>query len=100
MVVKRHSFSILDSRPLTAYTYLMQWQDLVFFLGSWIFVVSMVPTIRGSQKPALATSLSTAIVLLIFAYTQVTLGLWLTAIATLATFIVWATLAFQRWKQK
>lgn len=77
----------------------MHWQDLVFSVGSWIFVASMIPTIRSNQKPALATSVITSTILIFFAITQITLGLWLTSIATVATFIAWSILAYQRYKQ-
>ncbi len=78
----------------------MPWQDFVFSIGSWIFVISLIPTIRESQKPALATSLVTAIVLVFFAISYLSLGLWMSAVAVFATDIGWSILAYQRFRQK
>ena len=77
----------------------MPWQDLVFSIGGWIFVISLIPTIHGSQKPALATSLLTAGILASFFVAYISLGLWMGAIANGATGVAWAILAYQRWRQ-
>ncbi len=77
----------------------MHWQDLVFSIGSWIFIICIIPTIRGKQKPEFSTSSITSIVLSIFALTYLTLGLWLSFVATVGTSICWGILAYQRYKQ-
>ena len=77
----------------------MQWQDLVLTIGSWILNFSLIPTIRGKQKPALTTSLLFVAILSVFVFTYLTLGFILTAISVLVGDICWVILAFQRFKQ-
>lgn len=77
----------------------MIWQDWVFFIGAWIFVISLIPTIRGNQKPELLTSIPTTIIVFAFVFCFATLGLWLSVFANTAVGIAWGILAFQRWKQ-
>lgn len=77
----------------------MPWQDWVFSIGSWIFVASLIPTIRGKQKPELSTSAISTVVLAIFSLSYLSLSLTLSALATLATTICWAILAYQRYTQ-
>mgnify|MGYP003395202723 FL=1 len=76
----------------------MAWQDAVFFIGSWIFVISLIPTIRGKQKPDFSTSLTTSFILYIFMATYFTLELTLSGIATFASATTWAILAYQRFQ--
>lgn len=78
---------------------MQHWQDLVFFTGSWIFIISLIPTIRGKQKPEFSTSAITAIILVIFSISYLTLGLFLSAFATVGTATCWGILAYQRAKQ-
>lgn len=53
----------------------MLWQDWVFAIGSLIFAAALIPSVRGQDKPALSTSLTTGSVLIIFALTYLTLSL-------------------------
>ncbi len=78
---------------------MVHWQDLIFSVGSWIFIVSLIPTIRGKQKPELSTSVVTTIVLVFFAISYLTLGLLLSALATLGTATCWGILVYQRFMQ-
>ena len=55
----------------------MVWQDIVLSVGAWIFFIALIPSIKSRDKPAIMTSLPTGIVLVIFALTYATLGLWL-----------------------
>ena len=41
----------------------MQWQDWVFSIGGFVVLVSLIPTIRGDQKPALTTSAMTTVLM-------------------------------------
>ncbi len=77
----------------------MIWQDIVFGTGTIIFAVSLIPTIRDSQKPAVKTSLPTAIILAFFAVTSATLGLWFAVVAQVISCGLWSLLAFQRFNQ-
>jgi hypothetical protein len=75
-------------------------QDLIFTVGSLIFVVALVPSLRSPHnKPALSTSVVTGIVLAVFALTYATLALWFSTIATALTSVMWLTLAFQKYRQ-
>ena len=76
----------------------MQWQDWVFFLGGLIVLASLIPTLRGHQKPALATSMISFVLIAIFAFTMATLGLWLSGLVNAAMSLAWGTLALQRYR--
>ena len=76
----------------------MQWQDWVFSLGGFLILASLVPTLRGEQKPALTTGIMSFVLVAIFACTMVTLGLWLSAFANALISLSWGVLAFQRWQ--
>ena len=78
----------------------MLWQDWVFSIGSWIFVIALIPTIRGKSKPELSTSIVTAIILSSFALTYFTLRLWFSAFSTILTASCWYILAAQKYQQK
>ena len=78
----------------------MQWQDWVIGIGSWVFVISLIPTIRAKEKPQLITSITTGTILMIFAITQLTLKLWFASISTTAISICWLILAYQKYRQQ
>jgi uncharacterized membrane protein len=77
----------------------MHWQDLIFTVGQIIFVFALIPTIRGKSKPALSSSIITGSILLILALTYLTLGLWFSTLASIATSANWWILAFQKYQQ-
>jgi len=77
----------------------MQWQDAVFFAGQIIFVFALIPTIRGKSKPALTSSVITGLILTIFALTYLSLNLWFSALAAIATSTSWWILAYQKHRQ-
>lgn len=78
----------------------MIWQDIVFGVGTALFSIALIPTLRDTQKPALQTSLMTAVVLFIFAFTSATLGLWFACGSQILNGLIWSTLAWQRHTQK
>jgi len=73
----------------------MQWQDWVFSVGGFIVLASLVPTPRGPDKPALTTSLMSAILIAIFGVTMATLSLWLSAVANWLVAMLWSAIALQ-----
>ena len=75
----------------------MQWQDLVFTIGQIIFIISLIPSIISKDKPALATSVITAIVLFVFAYVDFSLSLYFASVAVAATGVGWTVLAYQKY---
>lgn len=73
----------------------MIWQDAVFTVGALVFFIALFPTILSSTKPALATSATTGTVLLMFAATYVTLGLYFSATTTAITGLAWLLISWQ-----
>jgi hypothetical protein len=73
----------------------MPWQDWVFFLGGFVLLAGLVPTLRGPDKPALTTSLMSAGLITLFAVTMGTLGLWLSALANASVAVAWCIIAIQ-----
>ena len=78
----------------------MVWQDLVFAVGAWIFIIALIPTIRGRGKPPLSTSVPTGLVLIVYVFTFATLNLWYSVISTGILGILWLYLGWQKHTQK
>ena len=76
----------------------MIWQDIVLSVGQWIFILALLPSVLGKDKPAFATSLTTGIVLAVFAFTFSTLSFWASAISTGCVSLVWFVLAYQKYR--
>ncbi|MBI2022734.1 hypothetical protein HYS97_02715 [Candidatus Daviesbacteria bacterium] len=76
----------------------MSWQDLVFTIGQFIFVIALIPSIKGNDKPAFLTSLMTAIILTFFALSYATLELWGSMIGAIANTTGWSILAIQKYQ--
>lgn len=74
----------------------MTWQDMVIAAGQWIFLLALLPSILGKDKPAFATSILTAVILVVFAVTYATLALWVSTVTTLLVSGAWLTLAVQK----
>jgi hypothetical protein len=74
----------------------MELADLIFTLGSIIFALALVPSIRGLDKPDIKTSLTTGSVLAVFAATYLSIEFWFSASMTLVTSLMWFTLAWQK----
>lgn len=76
-------------------------QDLIFAIGAIFFIIALIPSIRGDDKPALFTSLTTGGWLLAFAITYTTFDhpLWYAAITTFGGSVCWFILAYQKWRQ-
>lgn len=72
------------------------WQDLVICLGCFGFALALVPSIRGKQKPARSSCLITMVLLAMIATSFITLHLWASFFAELASFAAWSILLFQR----
>lgn len=75
----------------------MPWQDWIFTIGQFIFVIALIPTIRGKDKPAFITSLITTIILFSFAATYTTLQLWGSALFASLNASAWGILAVQKY---
>lgn len=77
----------------------MLWQDWVFSIGTWVFAIALIPTIKSKEKPPLSTSAPTAFFLALFAFTYFTLSLYLSAVSSLSTATAWFILALQKYRQ-
>ena len=77
----------------------MHWQDIVLSIGQWIFVIALLPSVFGKDKPALSSSLLTGGVLALFAFVYSTLGLWSSVLATSAVSLTWLILAWQKFSK-
>jgi threonine/homoserine/homoserine lactone efflux protein len=75
----------------------MTWQDLVLTVGTFIFILALLPSILSKDKPALSSSLITGAVLVIFVLTYLSLSFWLTAFAVALNSLTWLTLAYQKY---
>ena len=77
----------------------MPWQDWVFAVCGVILGASLIPTIRGHDKPALSTGLITTILVAVLTVTMTTLGLWLSAATNLLIVAGWGTITYQKFQQ-
>ncbi len=74
----------------------MAWQDIIIAAGQWVFLLALLPSIFGKDKPALATSILTGVVLAVLAFTYSTLSLWVSTISGILVSSGWFTLAVQK----
>ncbi|MDD2658012.1 MAG: hypothetical protein PHD04_05220 [Candidatus Pacebacteria bacterium] len=77
----------------------MHWQDIVISVGQYVFVLALLPSIFGKDKPALLSSILTGTILLVFGAVYVTLALWSSAISSAVLTVAWFILAFQKYTQ-
>ncbi|OGL31134.1 hypothetical protein A3F37_02015 [Candidatus Saccharibacteria bacterium RIFCSPHIGHO2_12_FULL_41_12] len=77
----------------------MSWQDYVFSLGSLVFTIALLPSVRSSDKPHIKTSIITAVVLTIFAGAYFSMHFYWSATVTFANAIIWYILFLQKYVQ-
>lgn len=73
----------------------MQWQDIMFPLGSILLSTSLASMIWSSTKPPLKVSVTNMAVMFAFAFTFLTLNLLWSGLTTFLSAGVWAVLAGQ-----
>jgi hypothetical protein len=78
----------------------MIWQDIVLAIGSWIFIVALVPALIGKDKPPVSSSALTGAVLAVYVMVYLTLHLWISVASTTILSIAWLTLAVQKHRSK
>lgn len=78
----------------------MLWQDIVFSIGQWFFIIALIPSLISKDKPAFSSSISTGAVLLVFAFTYMSLGLWTSGVSSLLLAGMWFALAVQKYLLK
>jgi hypothetical protein len=77
----------------------LTWQDAVLTGGSLVFLLALLPSVLGDDKPAAWTSLTTAAMLYLFAAVDTTLNLTFTALTTVVTASLWGVLLIQRMRR-
>ncbi|MBU1248284.1 MAG: hypothetical protein KKB70_06275 [Proteobacteria bacterium] len=77
----------------------MIWQDIIFTVGGWFFLLLLLPSITSEAKPAFLTSLGTGVVLIAYVAAMASLGCVLGAVSTALTALSWFFLAWQRKRQ-
>lgn len=75
----------------------MHWQDWVITIGQIIFIVSLIPTLKGKDKPPVSTSVPTGIVLLIFGVAQYSLGLVASTFTSVILGTLWIVVGAQKY---
>lgn len=75
------------------------WEDYVTSVGNIVVALSLINTIRDEQKPPLSTSIPTMICVLGFAASSFSLGLYLSTGILAVVFVIWAVIAWQRFRQ-
>jgi len=75
----------------------MHWQDWVITIGQIIFIVSLIPTLKGKDKPPVSTSVPTGIVLLVFGITQYSLGLVASTFTSAILGTLWIAVGVQKY---
>jgi predicted benzoate:H+ symporter BenE len=78
----------------------MVWQDIVIAVCSWAATLALLPSIWGSDKPALSSSLFTAAIVITFGICYFTLGLLSAAASAWVLAAAWLILAYQKWRQR
>lgn len=73
------------------------WQDFVLTGGTVVFIIALIPSVIGRDKPAMVTSIATGSVLAVFAIVYATLGLWFSTLTTSLTSLTWFILAIQKY---
>ncbi|MDP2734609.1 MAG: hypothetical protein Q8P12_00185 [bacterium] len=77
----------------------MAWQDIVISIGQWVLLIALIPSVTSKDKPALATSVLTGLVLTLFAFTFFTLSLLLSGASAALVAATWFLLAGQKYRQ-
>jgi hypothetical protein len=69
--------------------------DVSLMVGGFLFFLALVPTIKAKEKPALSTSVITALVLYEYCIAYILNGLWLALVSGLLTAVAWSILFVQ-----
>lgn len=76
----------------------MHWQDYTISVAQVFIIFSLFVSVRGKNKPELATCKMNTLLVFIIATSLLTLHLWLSALTAYAVSLIWAILAIQRIK--
>ncbi|MDV2988586.1 MAG: hypothetical protein P3T54_00270 [Dehalogenimonas sp.] len=78
----------------------MIWQDIVFAVGSWLLSLALLPSVIGAHKPARSSSLLTATILTVYAFTWWSQSMYAAAVSGSVTAALWYVLAAQKARQR
>lgn len=73
----------------------MRWQDIVISIVQICFILALIPTIRGSNKPAFITAIFNVGLVLVITFCLLTLRLWFSALTSFAIAMTWAVITYQ-----
>lgn len=76
----------------------MQWQEIILTAGQIVFILALLPSIFGKDKPEIWTSIITGTVAFSISITYLTLSLPTAAISAFLNFVAWGILAIQEYK--
>lgn len=83
----------INERSLIPVPWRRPWQDYIFFVGSLLFIIALVPALFVAAKPPMVTAAVTAAVLYVFSFTYITMKFKLSAAVTAVTATIWLLLA-------
>jgi hypothetical protein len=75
------------------------WQDIVLSISVLAFNIALIPSLIGTQKPLIMTSLITASFLIPQVIVFFSLSLWYSFAMALINSVLWFSLALQRYLQ-
>jgi hypothetical protein len=78
----------------------MTWQDWVIGIGQFVFFIALIPTIKGKNKPAVSTAITTAITMSVYIPTLWTLKLYWSVLPTVLGTVAWWIITYQSWKKR
>jgi hypothetical protein len=78
------------------YSGFMEWQDVVFGVGSILFILALLPALIKREGPPLSTCLLTGSVLLVFSLKYLSLDLRFAAVTAFLSAALWLGLAVQK----
>jgi len=76
------------------------WQDYLLSVGAVLLSLSMIPMLLNKEKPPLATSVPSALVMSMFVYINTTIDLWVLAVVNGIIALLWYWLAWQKWQSR
>jgi hypothetical protein len=77
----------------------MHWQDWVLTIGSFVFIIALIPSLMSKDKPALFTSLLTGFFLCLYTGVYASLNLRSSTISTGILALAWLMLGVQKFLQ-
>ncbi|MCC6736966.1 MAG: hypothetical protein IT534_12680 [Bauldia sp.] len=76
----------------------MIWQDVLIGSAQAMLAIGLIPAVIHHHKPPLATALTTALGMGVFAVAFATLGLWWSTSMSAVQLVLWLILAWQKWR--